>query len=86
MLEMTCEEHDKLAARSQFLTHTIGRILSEMDVEPTPLDTKGFQKLVEVVGATTLPINMVLIYRHIFKAFNALGVQSKTNSILHMMN
>nr|GMC98365.1 arogenate dehydrogenase 1, chloroplastic-like isoform X1 [Ipomoea batatas]GME14273.1 arogenate dehydrogenase 1, chloroplastic-like isoform X1 [Ipomoea batatas] len=52
MLEMTCEEHDKLAARSQFLTHTIGRILSEMDVEPTPLDTKGFQKLVEVKEST----------------------------------
>nr|XP_018622418.1 arogenate dehydrogenase 1, chloroplastic-like isoform X1 [Nicotiana tomentosiformis] len=48
MLEMTCEEHDKLAARSQFLTHTIGRILSEMEVEPTPIDTKGFQKLVQV--------------------------------------
>lgn len=25
MLEMSCEEHDKLAARSQFLTHTIAR-------------------------------------------------------------
>ncbi|OIT33108.1 PREDICTED: arogenate dehydrogenase 1, chloroplastic-like [Nicotiana attenuata] len=48
MLEMTCEEHDRLAARSQFLTHTIGRILSEMEVEPTPIDTKGFQKLVQV--------------------------------------
>ncbi|KAL0401134.1 UNVERIFIED_CONTAM: Arogenate dehydrogenase 1, chloroplastic [Sesamum latifolium] len=48
MMEMTCEEHDKLAARSQFLTHTIGRVLAEMKVEPTPIDTKGFQKLVEV--------------------------------------
>ncbi|KAJ8537227.1 hypothetical protein K7X08_035628 [Anisodus acutangulus] len=48
MLEMTCEEHDRLAARSQFLTHTIGRILVEMEVEPTPIDTKGFQKLVQV--------------------------------------
>ncbi|XP_055832886.1 arogenate dehydrogenase 1, chloroplastic-like isoform X2 [Solanum dulcamara] len=48
MLEMTCEEHDRLAAQSQFLTHTIGRILSEMEVEPTPIDTKGFQKLVQV--------------------------------------
>lgn len=25
MLEMSCEEHDKVAAKSQFLTHTIGR-------------------------------------------------------------
>ncbi|CAN4101486.1 unnamed protein product [Withania somnifera] len=48
MLKMTCEEHDNFVARSQFLTHTIGRILSEMEVEPTPIDTKGFQKLVQV--------------------------------------
>ncbi|RAL51316.1 hypothetical protein DM860_010818 [Cuscuta australis] len=52
MLEMGCEEHDELAARTQFLTHTIGRILSEMVVEPTPLDTKGFQKLVQVKEGT----------------------------------
>jgi len=25
MVEMSCEEHDKIAAKSQFLTHTIGR-------------------------------------------------------------
>ncbi|KAL0321801.1 UNVERIFIED_CONTAM: Arogenate dehydrogenase 1, chloroplastic [Sesamum calycinum] len=55
MMEMTCEEHDKLAARSQFLTHTIGRVLAEMKVEPTPIDTKGFQKLVEVEEVTSAP-------------------------------
>lgn len=48
MLEMACEEHDKLAAKSQFLTHTIGRVLAEMQVEPTPIDTKGFEKLFQV--------------------------------------
>ncbi|KAG8380911.1 hypothetical protein BUALT_Bualt06G0065900 [Buddleja alternifolia] len=53
MMEMTCEEHDKLSARSQFLTHTIGRVLSEMEVEPTPIDTKGFQKLVQVKESTS---------------------------------
>ncbi|KAM7506722.1 hypothetical protein LguiA_017175 [Lonicera macranthoides] len=53
MLEMSCEEHDKLAARSQFLTHTIGRILSEMEIESTSIDTKGFQKLVELKESTT---------------------------------
>ncbi|KAL3834791.1 hypothetical protein ACJIZ3_009527 [Penstemon smallii] len=53
MMEMTCEEHDKLAARSQFLTHTVGRVLSEMEIEPTPIDTKTFQKLVEVKESTS---------------------------------
>ncbi len=32
MVEMTCEEHDKLAARTQFITHTVGRTLSGMEV------------------------------------------------------
>ncbi|KAI3793255.1 hypothetical protein L1987_35871 [Smallanthus sonchifolius] len=48
MIEMTCEEHDRLAAQSQFVTHTIGRILSEMQITNTPIDTKGFEKLVQV--------------------------------------
>ncbi|XP_051138079.1 arogenate dehydrogenase 1, chloroplastic-like [Andrographis paniculata] len=53
MLEMTCREHDYLAARTQFVTHAIGRILAEMGIEPTPLDTKGFQKLVQVKESTS---------------------------------
>ncbi|CAK9160614.1 unnamed protein product [Ilex paraguariensis] len=53
MLEISCEEHDKLAAQSQFLTHTIGWMLSEMEIGPTSIDTKGFQKLVQVKQSTT---------------------------------
>ncbi|KAI8540164.1 hypothetical protein RHMOL_Rhmol09G0240800 [Rhododendron molle] len=49
MLEMSCEEHDKLAARSQFLTHTIARTLSEMAVESTSIDTKNFETLVKLL-------------------------------------
>ncbi|XP_011627086.1 arogenate dehydrogenase 1, chloroplastic [Amborella trichopoda] len=45
MVEMSCEEHDQLAAQTQFITHTMGRILSELDIKPTPVDTKGFQSL-----------------------------------------
>ncbi|PIA59598.1 hypothetical protein AQUCO_00400466v1 [Aquilegia coerulea] len=46
MVEMPCEEHDRQAARSQFLTHTIGRVLAEMDIKSTSMDTKGFETLV----------------------------------------
>ncbi|KAL2526703.1 Arogenate dehydrogenase 1 [Abeliophyllum distichum] len=53
MMEMSCEEHDRLAAKSQFLTHTLGRVLSEVEIEPTAIDTKGFQKLVQVKESTT---------------------------------
>ncbi|KAL8161051.1 hypothetical protein V2J09_012540 [Rumex salicifolius] len=52
MLEMTCEEHDRLAARSQFLSHTIGRTLAEMDIESTPINTKSFQALIQLKEST----------------------------------
>ncbi|WCJ19966.1 arogenate dehydrogenase [Euphorbia peplus] len=52
MLEMSCEEHDRTAAKSQFLTHTIGRILSEMEIESTPMSTKGFESLVQLKDST----------------------------------
>ncbi|XP_027336867.1 arogenate dehydrogenase 1, chloroplastic-like [Abrus precatorius] len=48
MVQMSCEEHDKAAAKSQFITHTVGRTLAEMDIKSTPIDTKGFQALVQV--------------------------------------
>ncbi|KAL1290174.1 hypothetical protein HN51_058582 [Arachis hypogaea] len=52
MVEMSCEEHDKAAARSQFITHTIGRTLGEMDIRSTPIDTKGFETLVQLKETT----------------------------------
>ncbi|GMY08325.1 arogenate dehydrogenase 1, chloroplastic [Fagus crenata] len=48
MLEMSCEEHDKLAAKSQFLTHVIARTLVELDIQYTPIDTKRFESLVKL--------------------------------------
>ncbi|GMI97445.1 hypothetical protein like AT5G34930 [Hibiscus trionum] len=53
MVEMSCEEHDKLAARSQFLSHAIGRILSEMGIESTSMNTKSFETLVKLKESTT---------------------------------
>ncbi|GLJ46136.1 hypothetical protein SUGI_0971940 [Cryptomeria japonica] len=45
MVEMSCTEHDRYAAETQFLTHTVGRILSLMNLEPTPIDTKSYETL-----------------------------------------
>ncbi|XP_027187832.1 arogenate dehydrogenase 1, chloroplastic-like isoform X2 [Cicer arietinum] len=52
MLQMSCEEHDKIAAKSQFITHTIGRTLAEMNIESTTIDTKGFQTLTQLKETT----------------------------------
>merc|ERR1719298_80196 len=52
MVPMTCEEHDRHAAPSQFITHTVGRMLGRLDLESTPVDTKGYQTLLDLVDNT----------------------------------
>jgi len=48
MVEMSCAEHDRYVAESQFITHTIGRMLGRLGLESTPISTKGYEKLLEV--------------------------------------
>ncbi len=43
MVEMTCEEHDRQAASTQFVTHTVGRMLGAMELKSTDINTKGFE-------------------------------------------
>ncbi|GIL56254.1 hypothetical protein Vafri_11599 [Volvox africanus] len=53
MVEMTCEEHDRQAASTQFITHTVGRILGTMQLRSTEINTKGFDALLNLVNNTT---------------------------------
>jgi prephenate dehydrogenase len=52
VLEMTPEEHDRLAARTQGITHFIGRVLRDAGVEATAIDTLGFRDLLDVIEQT----------------------------------
>ncbi len=52
VMEMTPEEHDRLAARSQGITHFIGRVLTEFGIAATPIDTEGFRDMQLVVEQT----------------------------------
>ncbi len=52
VLEMTPERHDQLAAKTQGLTHFIGRVLRDAQVGATPIDTLGFTDLLQVVEQT----------------------------------
>ncbi|KAA8522959.1 hypothetical protein F0562_009382 [Nyssa sinensis] len=52
MMEMTCAEHDRHAAGSQFITHTMGRVLEKLRLEPTPINTKGYETLLNLVKNT----------------------------------
>lgn len=52
IIEMPPEEHDRLAARSQGITHFIGRVLKAFGITSTPIDTEGFRDLQLVVEQT----------------------------------
>jgi prephenate dehydrogenase len=52
VIELTPQQHDRLAAYSQGVTHFIGRILQKMKFSPTPIDTLGAKKLYEVMEQT----------------------------------
>ncbi|VFR01138.1 unnamed protein product [Cuscuta campestris] len=53
MVEMTCAEHDKYAAGSQFITHTVGRVLEKLQLESTPINTRGYETLLDLVANTS---------------------------------
>ncbi|KAG9153446.1 hypothetical protein Leryth_021016 [Lithospermum erythrorhizon] len=53
MVEMTCAEHDKYAAGSQFITHTMGRVLEKMALGTTPINTRGYETLLDLVENTS---------------------------------
>lgn len=53
MVEMSCEEHDRYAAGSQFVTHTVGRVLGRLGLESTPINTRGYETLLNLVQNTS---------------------------------
>jgi prephenate dehydrogenase len=52
MVDMTCEVHDQEAANTQFITHTVGRVLNEMNVQSTSINTRGYESLLNLVENT----------------------------------
>lgn len=52
MVPMSCEHHDALAAGSQFVTHLTGRLLSKLNLQPSPIGTTGFKALLKLVDNT----------------------------------
>ncbi|XP_057855873.1 arogenate dehydrogenase 2, chloroplastic [Cryptomeria japonica] len=52
MVEMSCAEHDRHAAETQFITHTVGRMLGNLNLESTPINTKGYESLLRIVENT----------------------------------
>lgn len=68
MVEMTCDDHDKHAAGSQFITHMMGRVLEKLGLENTPINTKGYESLLNLVDNTA---------RDSFELFSGLFLYNK---------
>jgi prephenate dehydrogenase len=51
-IELTPDEHDRMAASSQGITHFIGRVLDETGVRSTQINTFGFNELLGVIEQT----------------------------------
>jgi prephenate dehydrogenase len=52
VIEKTPEEHDRLAAYSQGITHFLGRVLGEMNLEPGEIMTRGFEDILGIIEQT----------------------------------
>jgi prephenate dehydrogenase len=52
VLRISPEEHDKVGAYTQGVTHFIGRVLSRLSLEPHSMGTKGYQSLLEIMQQT----------------------------------
>lgn len=49
---MTPDEHDREAAFTQGIAHYIGRVLSDLGIQRSPIGTVGYNKLLEIVEQT----------------------------------
>jgi len=52
VLEMSPDEHDREAAMTQGVTHFLGRVLADMNLQPSTMATVGYRKLLEVMEQT----------------------------------
>lgn len=52
VVELSPEDHDKQAAYSQGVTHFMGRVIDDMKLTSTKIDTKGFTSLMQLVEQT----------------------------------
>ena len=48
LIQLDCIEHDSLAAKSQFITHLIGKLLNGLEITSTGIDTKSYQLLLQI--------------------------------------
>lgn len=58
---MSPDEHDKKVAYSQGITHYVGRVLADLALSESNIDTLGFQKLFEITEQTCNDLSLIHI-------------------------
>lgn len=71
VIEMSPKKHDKTVAHTQALTHLLGRLLEEMNIVPTLIDTSTFKKLLEVREVVCKDSSELFMNMHIFNPHTA---------------
>lgn len=65
IIEKSPADHDRTLARSQFLSLLIGAALVKMDIQPTPMNTRSFDELLDVKATTCNDYHILLdVFRH----------------------
>ncbi len=49
---MTPDQHDEMVAYSQGITHYIGRVLADLNLKTTKINTLGYKKILEIIEQT----------------------------------
>jgi prephenate dehydrogenase len=49
---LAAEDHDRQAAYTQGLTHYLGRVLAELDLQPSAIGSLGYRRLLNIVEQT----------------------------------
>ncbi len=85
IINMSAEQHDKLTASSQCLTHLIGRLVEKHNLQPTTIDTLGTKKLHEI---KKLSCNDTWELFEDLQRYNpyASAMRSKISSNLNLLN
>ncbi|XP_004303105.1 PREDICTED: arogenate dehydrogenase 1, chloroplastic-like [Fragaria vesca subsp. vesca] len=83
MVEVSCSVQDKYVAGSQFITHTVGRVLEKLTLESTPINTKGYETLLDLVDNTAgdsfdLYCELFIYNKNAFEMFDRLDLAFNT--------
>lgn len=65
------EEHDREAAYTQGVTHYIGRILKDLDLKPSEIATRGYEKLLEIIQQTCNDPYQLFVDLQLFNPYTA---------------